>query len=391
MKKSEWSDRELEELLRHMPKIVDHRNPRDIYQNLSRKMRKPFPWLLPGLAAACALVLSLILVPKYTDGFLFIHDHAAEQKSTVEKGLTLTKEPLDSDLTVKNTDTQNGKLLSSSEQSTAKASLYEDEVGNGKVLTFWIPDPQAQILIPVSTVVHNNSGKSWVDLFKEKMASLKEKEWGLSDCYPLKATIKLDQHNQKVLVDLPVNHQYGQGAAGETSFINIIKKDVSSNSNIKKISLSTNKQPGIELGNYGTINNLDVTHDHNHAYYLYYANDRGLPFLTPSVKPFKDINAALSAMRSDQPNLGLKKSLIPEIKIKHAEIKDKTLVVTLDAKSHPRNDQLNSLAFEAVLLTAKDFGLEKVLVTNPPISRIGAFDLSKENKVPLAPNLRTLD
>ena len=31
-----------------------------------------------------------------------------------------------------------------------KRLLYDDEVGNGTVLTYWIPDSQAQILVPVS-------------------------------------------------------------------------------------------------------------------------------------------------------------------------------------------------------------------------------------------------
>ncbi len=54
MKRSEWSDNELEELLRQMPKVKDHRDPRDIYQNISLKKRKTKSWLLPGMAAAAA-------------------------------------------------------------------------------------------------------------------------------------------------------------------------------------------------------------------------------------------------------------------------------------------------------------------------------------------------
>ncbi|WML30829.1 hypothetical protein RCG24_02660 [Neobacillus sp. OS1-32] len=68
MKKSEWSDREIEELLRKMPKIQDYRDPRDIYQNLSFKRRKSPSWVLPSIAAAAALFLVLVLGPKLFDG-----------------------------------------------------------------------------------------------------------------------------------------------------------------------------------------------------------------------------------------------------------------------------------------------------------------------------------
>ncbi|MDV2887869.1 negative regulator of sigma-X activity, partial [Alkalihalophilus pseudofirmus] len=61
MKKSEWSDREIVRLLRQMPIIQDHRNPRDIYDNLSLKKRKMFSWVLPSIATAAALFLFLIL------------------------------------------------------------------------------------------------------------------------------------------------------------------------------------------------------------------------------------------------------------------------------------------------------------------------------------------
>lgn len=86
MKKSEWSDREIEELLMQMPKIQDHRDPRDIYQNLSLKKRKTKSWLLPGLAAAAAVLLFFILVPKLMNGSNFSHDQAQEEKFNDEQG-----------------------------------------------------------------------------------------------------------------------------------------------------------------------------------------------------------------------------------------------------------------------------------------------------------------
>ena len=67
MKKSEWSDKQLEELLRQMPKIQDHRNPRDIYQNLSRKKRKQPAWVIPAFATAAALLLFIYINSKAYD------------------------------------------------------------------------------------------------------------------------------------------------------------------------------------------------------------------------------------------------------------------------------------------------------------------------------------
>ena len=44
-------------------------------------------------------------------------------------------------------------------------------------------------------------------------------------------------------------------------------------------------------------------------------------------------------------------------------------------------------SYEAILLTAKGFGIETVTIKNPPIQILGPFDLSKEMKVPIGANL----
>ena len=90
MKKSEWSDKQLEELLRQMPKIQDHRNPRDIYQNLSIKKRKRPAWLVPGFATAAALLLIFLLVPKMLDGTESSFDSAKQEKSSSEEKISLS-------------------------------------------------------------------------------------------------------------------------------------------------------------------------------------------------------------------------------------------------------------------------------------------------------------
>lgn len=274
-----------------------------------------------------------------------------------------------------------------------KTALYEEEAGEGTVLTYWIPDPQAQILIPVSIVVTGMKDKSWLTLFNENMANLKEEEWGLSDFYPLKLKMKLAikmKNNKSITVDVPKDHPYGQGSAMETSFINVLNKDISSNSNIKKIKFLTDGVPGIELGNYGKKNEIEIIREKNHAFFFYYPDSSNQPFITPSLDSYNNIKTALEAMKTDQPELGLKSSLGSTLPIHNVSIAGKTLYVTIKDNANLKNDQHTLSSYEALLLTAKDFGLEKVCIKNSSLTNIGPFDLSKENKVPRAPNLRTI-
>ncbi|MEH7307661.1 hypothetical protein [Neobacillus drentensis] len=390
MKKSEWSDKQLEELLRQMPKIQDDRNPRDIYQNLSIRKAKTKQWLVPGLATVAALLIFFILVPKLMVGTLYSGDKVSQEKSSEKQDMQTADEKSSISLQEDNASSKARTFSSAEKIKIMKTAIYDEEVGKGKVLTYWIPDPQAQILIPVSTIVNDTKDKTWLTLFNENMENLKEQEWGLSEFYPLNATLNLDDKNKTVLVDVPENHQYGQGSATETNFMNVLQKDISTNSNFKKIKFSTNGNPGIELGNFGRQEELNIHDEKNHAFFFYYSEGNEIPYLVPSIDTFKDIQTALDAMKKDHPLLGLKSSLIPSLPISEVSIKEKTLIVTIKENTIIEEDQTTINAYESLLLTAKEFGLEKVVITNPPINNIGPFDLSRENKVPRAPNLRTI-
>ena len=69
MKKSQLSDKQLEELLGQMPKIKDHRDPRDIYQNIAHRVekRRMPAWVIPSAALAAVLFLAFILSPGLMD------------------------------------------------------------------------------------------------------------------------------------------------------------------------------------------------------------------------------------------------------------------------------------------------------------------------------------
>ncbi|MEC1521534.1 GerMN domain-containing protein [Neobacillus niacini] len=392
MKKSEWSDKQLEELLRQMPKIHDHRNPRDIYQNLSIKKRKRSAWIIPGIATAAALLLFFLLVPTMFDRTEYSLDRAVQEKVSKEEQKSLSQE--DSS-TLKEDSTKNETGISGTEQkmlmtSSDKTALYDDELGNGTVLTYWIPDSQAQILVPVSTVVQLDQNKNWLTAFIETMGLLKEEEWGLSDYYPLNATLTLDTTNNTVMVDVPINHKYGEGSASETKFIDSLKKNISSNSQVNKIMLTTNGQPGIEFGNFGEIKEIQVESEGKHAYFFYTPDGMETTYLVPTTDSYQNINAAFEAMKTEPLEMGLTASVVPSFSFKDIEIKENKLIITIDENAVMENNLENVYSLEAILLTAKGFGIDTVRLLNAPINSLGPFDLTKDIKVPLAPNYRPI-
>jgi hypothetical protein len=388
VKKSEWSDKQLEELLRQMPKIEDHRNPRDIYQNLSIKKRKKSAWLIPGFAATAALLLFFILIPRFFEGTQSF-DSAKQEESSSQEKISIADDK--SSILNKEEDGLSGSEAKMMMIEMNKTAIYDDEVENGKVITYWIPDSQAQILVPVSIVVPPNDNKNWLTIFTESMGLLKEEEWGLTDYYPLNATFELDEINNTVIVDVPSDHKYGDGSAGEMTFLDILQKTIASNSQINNIILRTNGQPGIEFGNYGEMDKLDVNREGKHGYFFYTPDGLETTYLVPSTNTFQDINAAFEAMKTDQAEGSLAASIGTSFQIKEFSIQDNKLIINMDGSTLMENTPATVYSFEAILLTAKDFGIETIMVVNAPIKLLGPFDLSKEVKVPLAPNHRPIE
>ena len=388
MKKSEWSDKQLEELLRQMPKIEDHRNPRDIYQNLSIKKRKRTAWLIPGLATAAALLLFFILIPRFLEGTQSFDSVKQEESSSQEK-ISLADD--NSSILNKEDDGLSGAEPKMMMTEMNKTAIYDDEIKNGKVLTYWIPDSQAQILVPVSIVVPTDDNKNWLTIFTESMGLLKEQEWGLTDYYPLNATLELDETNNTVIVDVPSEHKYGQGSAGEKIFLDILQKTIASNSQVNNIKLNTNGQPGIEFGNYGEMDKLEVIPEGKHGYFFYTPDGLETTYLVPSTDTFQDINAAFEAMKTDRAEDGLAASIGASFQMKGFSIQDNKLIINMDENTRMENNLATLHSYEAILLTAKEFGIEVVMVVNAPIKLLGPFDLSKEVKVPLAPNHRPIE
>jgi hypothetical protein len=91
-------------------------------------------------------------------------------------------------------------------------------------------------------------------------------------------------------------------------------------------------------------------------------------------------------MKTDHQELGLAASLVPSFPIKEVTTKENKLIITLDENATMENNKETLYSYEAILLTAKNFGIDTVTILNAPIKLLGPFDLTQDITVPLAPN-----
>jgi hypothetical protein len=385
MKKSEWSDHELEQLLQQMPKVKDHRDPRDIYQSLSlkAKKRKAPVWIVPSVASLAAVLLLFILAPQVWQGNF--QDSATRQESkevTDDRSNKMELTKINPEDDTKN-EISNGNDISIMSAPDATA-IYEEDVMEQQVITYAIPDQNAQILVPVSVLVPMEN-HSWVELYQSQAEKLTEVQWGLSDYFPLNGTLSMVDE-QTLNIDVPEDHVYGNGSANETIFISTLEEMLSRNENLQKVTFSTNGNPGIMFGNNGERFEVNKPETKKKSYFIFNPNNQNLPFIVPGIEVFSDIRTALESMRIGNETYGLEPSIPTEFVFDINESSQEQLILTFTGKEQLTDESKYVYCIEAILLTAKEFGYKSVKFENSPIPQIGRFNMENEIRVPVAPN-----
>jgi hypothetical protein len=390
MKRSEWSDHELEQLLREMPKIKDNRDPHDIYQSLSlkaKKKKRPV-WIIPSAASIAAALLLFLLAPNIWQG---IYNNNSAQAPKEEAQMAKSDDSDSRMMEKVSPDNQenldiagNQGITGMSVLATSETAIYEEDIVDQDIFTYWIPDQNASIIVPISIMVPKGN-ETWLEQYQAHTEKLTEAQWGLSDYYPLNANLTMTD-NQTLNIDVPEGHSYGNGSASETEFFRVIKKFADMNKNIQHITLSTNGKPGMMFGNIGEVKDVDLRAEQGKsAYYLFTPNDSNTPFLVPSVNLYADIESAFNALKTnEEENYGLKTPLSFDFEITSSE--KPNLVITLKEDVSFTNEPKYIYAIESILLTAKEFGYETVKFEGTAAQQVGRFNLQNELKVPVAAN-----
>lgn len=288
-------------------------------------------------------------------------------------------------------ESSDDKSMKSFSSEASPTAVYEEDLAGKEVLTYAIPDKEAQNIVPVSVLVDDDPDRTKFDLFEDTMSKLTEEAWGLYDYYPLKANLSYDQGNRMLTVDVPADHPYSKSSAAEYLLENVLS-DIMKNLEIKKINLRTEGKAGIEFSHFGNREEfIPENSNGNLIYYFLYPNGaESTPFLVPFKEELDSVKEALNAMKKNRSENNLQASIPDNIDFEIEEIKDGKLIIRFNNESEIIDNEPTLHAIEAILLTAKDFDFETVKLENADVDKIGKFDLTQELKVPVAPNKRDL-
>ncbi|MFV2049565.1 hypothetical protein ACEWK1_19690, partial [Metabacillus sp. YM-086] len=179
MKKREWNENQLEQLLQQLPSVKDKRTADQIYQQIQFKQqvkKRTRTWVAPTIASVAALMIFAIMTPYVFNSFT-----SSSEESNMDMTTTSSEEaskhetaesPQSSEVEENNinesaiTEDKNENIALDTENMKEMAMLDQESItyvtnanDSEKVVTIGLTDKIAQNVVPVTLQGNNNKEK----------------------------------------------------------------------------------------------------------------------------------------------------------------------------------------------------------------------------------------
>ncbi|WP_175991165.1 hypothetical protein [Bacillus sp. Marseille-Q1617] len=413
MKKSEWNDREMEEMIRQLPTIKDERHPSYIYAQVRKKnkawtgMRK----YVPALAALAALFIVVLLTPALMsqlssedsamEGAYSTDSSGGEAKtakdspaSDSDPGIAQNsaqdpKEESQLKMAEGNNENNESMMVPATESQHDRLSVYEEDIDNKDFYSYGLVSGDA---IPVPVTVISTAVKDqtdWVGQHESISNRLPETEWGFQDYFPIKGDLTLSENKESVVLTLEDNHPYSGSSAIESNFYQSLLYSFE-DKNVKEIILQNKDGSTPEFSHYGPLASIPLNQVLHQAYYSYSPDGQGR-YLVPGSISRNNVKQSIEAMKEVPSDLY--KSVIPDSISMEVTESEKMVFVKFNEKVNLDAMEFQSAQefIEGILLTAKSSGYEKVQFQNIEQEEWNGFTFTEPLETPLSPNKKSLD
>ena len=401
MKKNNWEEAEIENLLKELPSIKDSRSKEEIYRliNRGRPVKKQKTWAYPALAGIAALLILALITPslynsmdsaQYENSASDMAMESADAGSAKNEITALPESGKENteakDSSFKDTANQeNSNMLAA--EAPNRTNVYKEDLQSYDVLTYGLVTPDA-VTVPVSVLIEKKSNAEWLERYKSVSQVIPEQSWGFEDYYPLAGSLELIENNQLTytVADKELNND---GGTGEQLLIDSLLTALQVTDNTT-INLRTKEGKVPSFSHLGEVAEINKADNNKRGYYSYTLKN-GETYLVPGETRFDTMADALKGMTAS-PN-SLYEAVIPD-HIQPVLTEEKSLLTigfqeNLLLKDSPEEN--DSLFIEGILLTAKEFGFEEVLFQNIENPDWKGFDFSNAISVPVSPNKKILN
>ena len=389
MKKREWNEERLEQLLQQLPSVKDKQNQNDLYQSVyykyhSRKKRRI--WIAPTVATVAVLFILALISP-----FLFQGLTGTREENAMDIASTSSSEPSkeetnpqpEEQITESSiVEDRNNENVELSRKELEKETFVTDADDSANIITVGLTDEDLQNIIPVS--LKEETGKEELDQIETFNPEKFAEQLGPLTIV-LKNTDLEKENNDEIIINYKADKSNITGSGSEIAYKESIIETFRW-LGFKKANLFTNGVEGIEFSNYGQETELEITETRNKAYLVYQYDESKAKLLVPSRESLPSIEEAINIMKKGIDEQELKPSIqknIGEIEIKED---GERLEIDFMEDADVENNEESIIMLESILLTAKDFGYETVQFNGTKAKEIGVMDVSKPLEVPFSPN-----
>ncbi len=401
MKKSEWSDKQLEDILKHLPEVKDRQDRKELFHKISsriqdeqiRKTNKKI-WIFPSVAAVAALFIILIIGPSLLNYISGTNDESANESGAENRefGIVANDDSHQSKVSIAESTEKKSDIMMVGIASTSNI-IQENEVGEGQtVVTIGLMDPMVQHVIPVS-FLYSEANQTKLEVLQDVIQRLSYGNLGLEPS-PLQGLILEEVDLNKVVITIPTDYTVGSASAQIGAFFQPIQETLRW-MGYTEVEFKTPEGNQVEMDPVGPVNTIELSSQTKIAYHTYYSGNGKTYLAANQYEKYESLEAALTSMRDPNTEINtdlyLNPSIPLEIKIEYI-VHDKTNVKVAFSKDSiiDENNQTHRIMIEAILLTAKEFGFSSVTFINTP-DQIGGVILRENGKpkqvdVPVAPN-----
>jgi Sporulation and spore germination len=413
LKKSDWNDREVEDLLKQLPKIHDARS-RSMISSEVEKERKPFGRIqryVPAFVAAAALFIVVLLAPALItqmsgkdsamegapstdssagDAKVAEDPPSAESKSEVSRDSVSEEENQLQMAEESDKDNKETQSLTE-EEKHERLSLFKEDIDGRDYYTFGLVSSDA-LTVPVSvlTAAQSEGNRTdWVERYENTSKNLPEDEWGFQDYLPIRGDFSLSENKENVILTLEGNHPYNESSAMESSFYQSLIFSFEDRG-VKEITLQTKEGNAPEFSHFGTLSSIPLNQTLHRPFYSYSPDGKGR-YLVPGTMNEKNVKESIEAMKETPSDLY--QSVIPRrLSVNVTETDDRVIITfNEEVDLNSMTEQSAKELIEGILLTAKSSGYQKVQFQNIRQETWNGFNFSEPLETPVAPNKKSLD
>ncbi|MCA0989098.1 GerMN domain-containing protein [Guptibacillus algicola] len=393
-------------LLSKLPDVKDHQSKEMIYQQVQNKMKergnnmkkskKRLTWVIPSFATGAVVVLSLFLLPG-------VFDQPDDQSESALTESSADSQPSNESATTATLDEEGKKIVEDpiGKAEDNNAGFVAEEVvafehytpamqPGTNSLVFSFPDQESLALIPLTFQV--DSKQTLPEQIQEILSSFDANANGFGQSPLADASIDVETLNgsKTLVVDFPTPGD--SLSSNESILVRNTTLWLADSIDAENINWKTNGEDGYMLGNFGPA---EQSIEEEVAPYFLFETETDSRYLAKGSVLYgesaTDLESVLSLMKDgDSQNSAYIPSIPEGVSIDSVEKRDDLAVVTFTEDSTFTSEEEAMETLEAIMLTAAQFGYNKVSFLNTGFEKVGPYSFYEAIEIPQSPNAISL-